>query len=326
MLQAVSIWHPVLTRDSDPDIRGSQNDKRASDDNNNTSLISLEQVPNKGPLLTIAMALFGQGSFIDERVTFPEKYIADGNDGSLANGTCVDYAPLQFLQQVIYGYGDWTTGSQCIANNDTLTEADLQGGISLWLRHFQANDAEVMANAFNAAAFLALKAWMENQVVVAARTLSVTMDMGADTQVPSMSHAGMYVISILLAVFLLSLFAMALYSTWQVRWTRQLDAFAMMRVGAAVKDQVPLLVGRRLDKMTVLDRMPGWVGDEDPDGEIGTLGVGARNTLGKGRRYQSYDVDDEPWPRNLGESRAAYMEVRMEELRSDFKDDRDAPR
>ena len=270
------------------------------------------------------MALFGEGSFIAERTEFPDKYVATGNNGSLANGTCVDYAPMQFLQQVIYGYGDWTTGTQCITNNDTATFEDLQGGISLWLRHFQADDEEVMENAFNAAAFLATKAWMENQVVVAARSLTVTMDMGADTQVPSISPAGMFIISILLAIFLLSLSAMALYSTWQIRWTRQLDAFAMMRLGAAMRDQVPLLVGNRTDKIGALDRMPGWIGDEDADAEIGSLAVGARNALRKGRRYHSYEAEDEPWPVMTGGSRSAYMEVRMEELRNDLKDDRRA--
>ncbi|KAK4892612.1 hypothetical protein LTR27_008888 [Elasticomyces elasticus] len=297
--------------------------KRAVGD---SDMSSLEQVPNKGPLLTVAMALFGEGSFIAERVAFPDKYIADGNNGSLPNGTCMDYAPMQFLQQIIYGYGDWTSGRQCVANNDTATFDDLQGGISLWLRNFQAKDAPSMENAFNAAAFLATKAWMENQILVAGRSLTVSMDMGTDTQVPSISPAGMYIISILLAIFLLSLLAMAIYSTWQVRWTRQLDAFAMMRVGAAVKDQVPLLVGSHVGKISALDRMPGWVGDEEPSADIGTLGVGSRNALQKGRRYHSYEGDDEPWPAeiNIKGGREAYMEVRMEELRHDLKDDRRA--
>ncbi|KAK5700653.1 hypothetical protein LTR97_005170 [Elasticomyces elasticus] len=299
------------------------NYKRAVD---KSDISSLAQVPNKGPLLTIAMALFGEGSFIAERVAYPDKYITDGNNGSLPNGTCVDYAPLQFIQHITYGYGigDGSEGQQCVVNNDTTTFQDLQGGISLWLRYFQANDAQTMQNALNAAAYLATKAWVEHQVQVAGRSLTVSMDMGTDTQVPSISPAGMYIISILLAIFLLSLLAMALYSTWQVRWTRQLDAFAMMRVGAAVKDQVPMLVGGNAGKISSLDRMPGWVGDEEPSADIGTLGVGSRNALQKGRRYHSYEGDDEPWPTEIKGGREAYMEVRMEELRHDLKDDRRA--
>ena len=224
----------MLTSSSDPDIPNADLYKRIADDDLEINRAAVVQTTNKGPLLTIAMALFGEGSFIDERTSFPDAFIDDDGTSSLPDGTCVDYAPLQFLQKVTYGYSDWSEGQQCIVNNATKSQIDLDAGISLWLRTFQVTDIPTMENAFNAAAFLATKAWLENQIPNAGRTLTVNMDLGADTQVPAISVAGIIFISALLAIFLLSLLAMAIYSSMHVRWTSQLDAFAMMRVGAAM--------------------------------------------------------------------------------------------
>ena len=266
------------------------------------------------------MALFGEGSFIAERTAYPEKYISDGTSGVLPDGTCVDYAPLQFLREIVVGYNDWDTSSNCMYSNATKSLDDLNGGISLWLRNFQATDVATMENAFNAAAFLATKAWMEHQNSVNTHTLTVSMDMGSDTQVPAISRAGMYFISILEAIFLPALFAVALYSAYQPRWTNQLDSFAMMRIGAAIGDRVPLRLGRRVENIDVLDDIPGWVGDSEPGAEIGELGVGARSGLRKNRRYQCYSGDHEPWPVEV-KGRDEYMGVRMEELRKQLIDD-----
>ena len=302
------LFEPSIT---DSDNPGFHRQKRREDN----ATIALEQLVNKGPLLTVAMALFGEGSYIAERKSFPDKFIDQGNNGALPNGTCVDIAPLQYLMEIHYGYLDWTTGRQCIANNDTKSLDDLNGGISLWLRNFQVKDKATMENAFTAAAFLATKAWTGYQIPVPARTLFVNLDMGADTQVPAISRAGKYLISILLAIFLLALFAMALYSTRETRWTAQLDAFAMMRLGAAMADHVPLMVGRRVDKVGALDWMPGWVGDVEGEAEVGALGVGAPSPLKTRRRYRCYDGDDEPIHEDITIGRDAFLDVRMQELR-----------
>lgn len=290
--------------------------KRALNGEDSGEIASL---PNKGPLLTIALALFGEGSFIANRVQNPGTVISEGNNGTLPNGTCVDYAPLSFLLQTVYGYNDWRDGPGCIYNNATTDLSSLNGGISLWLRNFQTTDPVVLSNTIDAAAFLATKAWLENQVRPDQRTLTVGYDMGADTQVPAISRAGIIVISMLLAIFLLSLYAMALYSTWTPRWTTQLDAFAMMRLGAAVADRVPLLLSRKRDEVAALDQLPGCVGDCDPGAEIGSLGVGAKATLRKGRRFRCYEGDDEPVSTAITAGREDYMKNRTAHLRGDLR-------
>ncbi|KAK4554813.1 hypothetical protein LTR86_007961 [Recurvomyces mirabilis] len=290
--QGINLFEGDNNEIFDPHIPNADLYKRAADDALDTNRAAVIRTTNKGPLLTIAMALFGEGSFIDERTSYPETFI-ESNDSSLPDGTCVDYAPLQFLQQVTYGYSDWTQGHRCIVNNATKSQVDLDDGISLWLRTFQVIDVPTMGNAFDAAAFLATKAWLENQIPNSGRTLSVSIDLGVDTQVPAISVAGIVFISTLLAIFLLSLLAMAIFSSMHVRWTSQLDAFAMMRVGAAVGSHVPFMVGRKQNQIAVLDRLPGWIGDEQVDHDRGSLGIGARAALQKDRKYYCYEGDHE---------------------------------
>ena len=55
----------------------------------------LEGVPNKGPLLTTAMALFGAGSFVANRVAHPEAYI--NADLEYVSQTCIEPMPFKSL-------------------------------------------------------------------------------------------------------------------------------------------------------------------------------------------------------------------------------------
>lgn len=167
--------------------------------------------------------------------------------------------------------------------------------IAAWIGLFN-GDVGTLANAFTAGAFLANQAWLENNLGEEnQRTLTVSYDLGEDTVVPSISLAGLIVISVLLAVYLVALCAVAVYASRYPRWTSHLDSFAMMRIGAAVGDRVPLLVGEHVDKIAVLDEIPGWVGDETgADEEVGRLGLGAKRRLDGIRPYVCYTGDNEP--------------------------------
>jgi MYXO-CTERM domain-containing protein len=164
-------------------------------------------------------------------------------------------------------------------------------------------DGQVIENAFTAAAFLANEAWFLNDYYGDLR-LTVSYDFGADTNVPEMSRAGMIIISILLGLDLVCLFGLALYSVaWMPRWTERLDAFAMMRIGAAVACDSPLLVADDMDRIVSLDETPGWIGEvtdsnleresEDDeslkDAAVWTLGLGALGPIRRRRKYRAYD-------------------------------------
>jgi hypothetical protein len=70
----------------------------------------------------------------------------------------------------------------------------------------------------------------------------------------------------------------------------------MMRIGAALGDQITLDVGMKPEKIEALDKLPGWIGDEAPEEEAaGRLGVGAPYKLKRNRRYRCYELENEKW-------------------------------
>lgn len=168
--------------------------------------------------------------------------------------------------------------------------------VAEWISLFNL-DAGRLAGAFTAAAFLANQAWLGGNLgEESQRSLTVSYDFGEDTVVPSIALAGVVVISVLLAMYLVVLCALAVYASRYPRWTHMLDAFAMMRIGAAVGERVPLLVGRNVDAIEVLDEIPGWIRDEvDENEEVGRLALGAKRRLDGRRPYACYAGDDEPW-------------------------------
>jgi hypothetical protein len=274
---------------------------------------SLETVWNKRPLLTIAMALFGEGSFIQTRAAYPKAYENPANTSQNATGACVDQAPLGFLfgpQNIdpwTYSFNPIFT---CITNNG--------GGVMgtsliTWLQKFQfspgKNDGTnngYLASTFTAAAFLANQAWMGN----VKGKLEIHYDMGADIQIPSISQAGIILISILLGLDILILLPLAVYASSFLRWTSQLDSFAMMRIGGTVADKVPLHLGRKTDSIQALDHIPGWIGDQSEKSElVGKLALGGSRPLAlrKNRRFESYEEDHEKPTNRVSRWRSYYV-------------------
>ena len=100
----------------------------------------------------------------------------------------------------------------------------------------------------------------------------------------------MILLSILLALDGLLLLVIAIYISFSYTWAEDFDSSAMMRLGAARANELPLQVISREGKektRAMLERMPGWVGDARPDDEVGALAIGATGPLTAGRRYQA---------------------------------------
>lgn len=100
----------------------------------------------------------------------------------------------------------------------------------------------------------------------------------------------MILLSILLALDVLLLLVIAIYNSFSYTWTEDFDSSAMMKLGAARANELPLQVISREGKektRAMLERMPGWVGDARPDDEVGALAIGATGPLTAGRRYQA---------------------------------------
>ncbi|KAL4789840.1 hypothetical protein BDV19DRAFT_373524 [Aspergillus venezuelensis] len=252
------------------------------------------EVSNRGPLLTLALALFGEGSFIATRARNPSAYATtvayEDDDGEFqwwaSSKFCIDTVPLGWL------FSDWSSPSgvnRCIRNDDGGEEGwmvDRQ--IGAWLENFKGEDWR-LENDFTAAAFLANREWMKHRVSSRSyATLEVSFDLGADTQVPSSSLAGVIVISTLLGVHVLSLLALGLYSAWSPRWTSTLDSFSMMRMGADILPDLPMHLSIGTHNVDVLDSAPGFVGDAAPGETVGKLGVGAAAPIKKDRYFKAF--------------------------------------
>lgn len=123
----------------------------------------------------------------------------------------------------------------------------------------------------------------------------VSADMGADTQLPVISHEGIIVISILLGIYLAGLLAMALYASHRPTWTSSLDAFAMLRIGAAIADELPFRYARNSRLVQVLDHTPGYIGEaEDGHADVGKLALGSSRALSM-RALESYEDSGPEW-------------------------------
>lgn len=248
------------------------------------------------------MALFGDTSFIQSRQSYPQAYasVSDFNvpveQVPAYAGSCVDLAPLYILLngtspdfasiRGVYYY---------ISNADGgVNRTDVNTDIAWWVSNFN-NDQERVRNSFDAAAFLATKVWMQNSISPLAKSLTVNFDLGADTQIPVISRGGMIFVSILLGLYILMLIPLAIYATWTPRWTAQLDSFAMMRIGAAVAEKLPLTVGQNKNTIKSLDEIPGWIGDISGEKAPLRLGLGAGRPLASraNRRFECEEEDDE---------------------------------
>jgi hypothetical protein len=239
------------------------------------------------------MALFGDGSFIETRARQPEVYAGtilpdySSDDWPYPDGmsACRHLAPLSNLLPDITRVG-------CISNSKGGENGwDIRHLIAEWLLYFQA-DPPVLANMFTAAAYLSHRAWMDQGAVEPSSyrdRFSVSFDMGVDREKPVISQVGMIVVSVLLGVHVLSLLALSVYAAWTPRWTKRLDSFAIMRIGASIAKHVPLWMVHRTRMVKELDEVPGWIGDQMPESEdVGVLGLGGPSRLRKGRKYLSY--------------------------------------
>jgi hypothetical protein len=256
------------------------------------------------PLLTIAIALFGYDSYIPARLSHQETFIRDYDSWPKANGgstgpwvdyalACVDQKPFASLLL----NPDENRILDCITDAVQYPEA-LDQDLARYVRSFYPSgnsydsDPERHTNAWSSAVFLATEAWLSFGSDASFSDRNVYSDPGADLVIPAISPAGMILISSLWAIYIACLLSLAVYSARTPRWTNQLDAFAMMRVGAATDERIGLKVGFEAKTIDALDELPGLIGDATGGkGEVGVLGLGASTPLNGVRAYECYRGD-----------------------------------
>lgn len=267
-------------------------------------------------MFTVAEALFGFDSFIAARLEHSERFI-DAGPSESTRDVCVDQEPLSSLLL------DPTLNEPptCITNT-IYDDAHLDLSIANYLRSLylpgisSKQNPERSTNVFAAAVFLATDVWITSDLDLVGIDLLryVHNDAGNDMVIPTISPAAMIVISSLWIIYVACLFGLAIYSAKTPRWTYSLDAFAMMRIGAAANERIPLDVGFEKKTIQVLDEMPGIIGDATGgEGEIGVLGMGASTPLNDFRYYKCYKGDGDAMKE--AEWEVSYQRLQMRKRR-----------
>jgi hypothetical protein len=257
------------------------------------------------PLLTVAMALFGYQSFIPTRMnheaSFVREYDSQAHNFVEGSRSCIGQRPFVSLLSP----PDAKYSSGCTRQSEYAEILDHE--LALYVQSFYPSAMpfdgdegnyvgyiypERLTNAFSSAVFLATQAWLLFDSDGYTGHRLVHSDPGADFVIPSISRAGMIIISSLWAVYISCLLSLAVYSARAPRWTNQLDAFAMMRVGAAADERIGLKVGFEVKTIDALDDLPGVIGDASGgEGDVGVLGMGALTPLNGTRLYEAYRGD-----------------------------------
>jgi hypothetical protein len=261
---------------------------------------AVNRVYNKGPLLNIVMALFGEGSLADIEHTSLAAY---ANSNTIYD-ECIAVVPfisllttpdsidgsLSHFASCLRGFDlVGSLGNYSTINNNMTLHATVAWYFWLFSGEDTAPYSDRVQNAFASAAFLAIDTIMMNPYT-GSKSINLSYDMGADLQIPSISRAGVIFISVLLGLHLLFLLALSLYSAWIPRWTEKLDSFAMLRIGASISEKVPLLATQHTDRIKALDDAPGWMGNSSQN-DIGELCLGGEQQLTKTKYYRGYDTD-----------------------------------
>lgn len=232
-----------------------------------------------------------QDSFIHNYTGEP-----DGREPAYAQN-CAQLPPLLPLFSDSSQPGSWikVPGTfPCIPDNlENQIELDRQ--ISLWLGSFF-DRPDRLQNAFASAIILATEQWLTSWPGgdgSGSESLLVFYDEGEDLLIPAVSLAGMVLVSTLLTVYLSCLLALAIYSARTPRWTKLLDAFAMMRIGASIYEEVPLRVASDVTAVGVLNKKRGFIGGcSDGANGVRSLGLGAEEPLTSDSCYACYPEED----------------------------------
>lgn len=250
-------------------------------------IANLELLPLKGPLLNIIYALFGNGSlpstYAAENATYNAGWTGENN-----NNLCLDLIPLATLARM-YSNINGEYSNLCL---DWWSMA--QGAqMYMFLSNFFIETSS-LEKVFRTAAYMSHSIWLGLSIY---GTHSIQYDAGRDMQKPGLTNKSIIVLTIAIAVFLLSLLLLAFYASFSRTWTYSLDAYALLRVGADLGgDALPFLLVEDANRIGELDELPGWVGDVsskpgEKAGNIGQLGVGFKGTVAPLKpdgRYRSY--------------------------------------
>lgn len=255
---------------------------------------ALQQVGNNlGPLTTLGLALFGEGSFVDTRLTNPSSYIPnrpvapetleDGYTGLSSSGNCLFLSPMTF-----FGQGNLETNS-CIRDWALDSQSNVISVVEDFLGTFGSLDQTHQA--LTMAASLANKVWFSGVKADPSLTFGTTrkldVDPGVKTIKTDLSAAKVIAGSLLVGTHLLGLLALV-YSVAKRPFVPWLGSMVMVKAGTAFAEILSAAEGDNQWKENSAV-CSGFIGDEKPDNNQGRVAFGA--VAGVGTRHLRKDGD-----------------------------------
>lgn len=240
---------------------------------------TLPSTNNPGPLTALALALFGNGSFIEIRLRNPSAFnqsrpAFDGDTRRRNTGICVGLEP----------FGSYlSSGPNCIFDYNSILGGFDQ--VESWLSSLVTSVYD-FEGSIAVGTFLANKLWLGTRTRYGYdRNLRITYDEGIDTIKPKISRGQMIAGSFFLAIHLFGLWILATYTVFMRPWADNMGAEVMVRLGTSYADKLGDTSQR--DWKRTLGELPGYIGDARPNEGIGRLQFGAGASL---RGTRSYEV------------------------------------
>ncbi|PYH32803.1 uncharacterized protein BO87DRAFT_361993 [Aspergillus neoniger CBS 115656] len=285
---------------------------------NDTTTLSPSNLPDPfnyedlyaaGPLMTSALALFGNQSFLNAA-----SYAITTNTTRSALFSICQFNALPFTRLSLTSFS--TAGDTC---EDLLWDIDrssddywyqyLMNTIYIWIASF--NDTQSAATALDMATYFANEAVLTSTATQdwSYNSRSIYFDSGTVLVKPKWSLAGVIVISVLIGLQILCLCLIVFYCHSVPTWTDSLDAFAMLRMGAEVQREKHVRFAgiRDTDKRD-------WEDLGRFDGLVGVVLDGSGMMQGGGDGEHSSMKDSSPLVRRAEGGPSTSSEIELAEL------------
>ena len=130
---------------------------------------------------------------------------------------------------------------------------------------------------------------METRASETPLALPIYSSPGLRIQKLQMPFTPIVIISLLILLHISGLLALGVCTSMQRTWTASLDGFALLRMGKAMSEALPLVSAAERKEADVLDRTEGWIGDEDEEDGVGSrlLQVGGSGCVVPKARYRT---------------------------------------
>jgi len=235
----------------------------------NSDSVTSDSVASPGPLVASILAIFGKGSFFHTIISARE------------SAESYDALCLQ-LRQPFTGISresgiNWDQQQPSVDCQSHYVPGLLVEYLYTWLINFRKLDN--VKYALDLAMFSSNKAMLNLN-----KDADVFMSPGMVIQVFHILPIAMIITSVLIALQLFGLIILALYASIHPSWTETLDSFAVLRLGAAMADELPSISPMKAKELGVLDVKEGWVGEFVKE-QSRQLVIGGQGKVRGGRPY-----------------------------------------